>query len=105
MTTAQFKVEHKALRLFFSKFLSGLWYKALEVSQRCAGKVVTFVQESLLILVVRHMSNTCPGWILGINESVNVKGNLIFTKCILYVGIQAGQSDGQACVLPATACH
>lgn len=41
---------------------------------------MTFVQESLLILVVRHMSDTCPGWILGINESVNVKGNLIFTK-------------------------
>lgn len=64
-----------AIKLLFPKFLSGLCYKASEVSQSCPGKVVTFVQESLLILAVRHMNNTCPGWIHGINESGNVKGN------------------------------
>lgn len=52
---------------------------------RCPGKVKAFVHGSLLILVVKRVTTTCPAWILGINESVTVEGILTFTKtCPLY---------------------
>lgn len=49
---------------------------------------MNFVQECFAGSGCPVCNHTWLGWIVEINESVNMKGNLIFIRCILYAKIQ-----------------